>query len=469
MNRIILIVVLCCLINPLYCQYSQTAGVFGGDAAASGFPHVSNTSNMWLKIGEIVLNGAYKAGAATIDFYPDESPHGDSRQTVIVNLRNSSASFSMTNADIVLLTQYGNNKTIRDIKVVQTSGTGVSNNTFSIWVQMGGSWLANIPIEIRTLGNVTIHSTHQPYYTSIQESGTTWGVTSSNGFYGSEFKVSAGDDGDVILKLEADTDNVNEDDNAWIEILQDGGGSGAYIGINDTWGGGGAGTGNEADNLFRIGTRYNNTSNYNRLVINGYNGNIGIGTSTPSSKLEVNAGNNNVHAKFIGTYAGIQGIQVMRTGGADIKLVANYSSSGSGLESSSALRFAVNGNGISSPAMYVKVDGNVGIGTTTPTEKLEVNGTIRSKEVKVEASPWPDYVFADNYELPSLEAIEKFIKSNNHLPEVPSAKEVEENGIALGEMNALLLKKIEELTLYQIQMMKIINEQQEEIESLKKN
>ncbi|MEQ9404092.1 MAG: hypothetical protein RIM99_10925 [Cyclobacteriaceae bacterium] len=100
--------------------------------------------------------------------------------------------------------------------------------------------------------------------------------------------------------------------------------------------------------------------------------------------------------------------------------------------------------------------GNVGIGTTTPTEKLEVNGTIRSKEIKVEASPWPDYVFDDNYELPSLEAIEKFVQSNGHLPEIPSAKEVEESGIALGEMNALLLKKIEELTLHIIQQEKRI-------------
>ncbi|MEQ9403978.1 MAG: hypothetical protein RIM99_10350 [Cyclobacteriaceae bacterium] len=109
--------------------------------------------------------------------------------------------------------------------------------------------------------------------------------------------------------------------------------------------------------------------------------------------------------------------------------------------------------------------GNVGIGTTTPTEKMEVNGTIRSKEIKVEAAPWPDYVFADNYNLPSLEEIEKFIKSEGHLPEIPTADEVNENGIALGEMNALLLKKIEELTLHAIRQEKLIEEQQTEIEN----
>jgi hypothetical protein len=85
--------------------------------------------------------------------------------------------------------------------------------------------------------------------------------------------------------------------------------------------------------------------------------------------------------------------------------------------------------------------GNVGIGTTTPTEKLSVNGKIRAKEIKVEANNWPDYVFKENYNLPSLEKIESFIIENKHLPDIPSVKEVEENGISLGKMNALLLKR----------------------------
>ncbi len=187
-------------------------------------------------------------------------------------------------------------------------------------------------------------------------------------------------------------------------------------------------------------------------------GNMGIGTTSPNRKLTVDAGHAATHARFVGTYTGIQGIQVERSGGDNIRLVTNYTNYGGGLESSSALRFAVNGNGINSPSMYVKTDGNVGIGTTSPTEKLSVNGTIRSKEVKVEASPWPDYVFEDDYNLRSLEEIEKFIQANNHLPEIPSAKEIEENGVKLGKMNALLLKKIEELTLHTIQQSKEIRD-----------
>ncbi|MBV6645970.1 MAG: hypothetical protein KI790_11000 [Cyclobacteriaceae bacterium] len=106
----------------------------------------------------------------------------------------------------------------------------------------------------------------------------------------------------------------------------------------------------------------------------------------------------------------------------------------------------------------VQEAGSVGIGTTTPSEKLEVNGTIRSKEVKVEAANWPDYVFDEDYELRSLEETESFIRAHHRLPEMPSAEQVEEEGIELGEMNRLLLEKVEELTLHVIELKKEIRE-----------
>lgn len=94
----------------------------------------------------------------------------------------------------------------------------------------------------------------------------------------------------------------------------------------------------------------------------------------------------------------------------------------------------------------------IGIGTeNTGSNKLSVNGTIRAKEIKVEATPWPDYVFNSSYQLPNLKDTEQFIRENKHLPEIPSATEVEKEGVNLGEMNAKLLKKIEELTLYLIE------------------
>lgn len=101
--------------------------------------------------------------------------------------------------------------------------------------------------------------------------------------------------------------------------------------------------------------------------------------------------------------------------------------------------------------------GNVGIGTTSMgTHKLAVEGSIGAREIKVEASGWSDFVFEENYELPSLVEVEKHIDEKGHLKDIPSAKEVEENGIDLGDMNAKLLQKIEELTLYVIQQNKRI-------------
>ena len=105
-------------------------------------------------------------------------------------------------------------------------------------------------------------------------------------------------------------------------------------------------------------------------------------------------------------------------------------------------------------------NGSVGIGTlTTGTCKLAVEGKIGAREINVLTGPgWPDYVFEKNYNLPTLAEVEKYINQNKHLPEVPTAKEMEKNGVNLGEMNMLLLKKVEELTLYMIEQEKRIKE-----------
>lgn len=106
--------------------------------------------------------------------------------------------------------------------------------------------------------------------------------------------------------------------------------------------------------------------------------------------------------------------------------------------------------------------GGVVIGNTTVPSgvKLAVDGKITSTEVEVTLNAWPDYVFNEDYKLTPLSEVERFIKDNGHLPGIPSAQEVKENGLSLGEMNKNLMEKVEELTLYVIKL-------QKEVDSLK--
>ena len=89
---------------------------------------------------------------------------------------------------------------------------------------------------------------------------------------------------------------------------------------------------------------------------------------------------------------------------------------------------------------------------------LHNDGLLQAKEVKVTLSGWPDYVFGEEYKLMSLGETEQYIKENGHLPGVPSAQEVEDEGLSLGEMNARLMQKVEELTLHVIELQKQIDE-----------
>jgi hypothetical protein len=126
--------------------------------------------------------------------------------------------------------------------------------------------------------------------------------------------------------------------------------------------------------------------------------------------------------------------------------------------------------------LYINSLGRLGVGTNSPNYRLDVAGKIRACEVKVDlnSGECPDYVFADSYKLMSIETLEKFINENEHLPEMKPAQEVESEGMNLKEMNIKLLKKIEEMTLYIIEINKRMNsleseniELKEDIEKLK--
>ncbi|BFP41894.1 hypothetical protein FGF1_27390 [Flavobacteriaceae bacterium GF1] len=113
--------------------------------------------------------------------------------------------------------------------------------------------------------------------------------------------------------------------------------------------------------------------------------------------------------------------------------------------------------------------GAVGIGTiSTGSHKLAVEGSIGAREIKVQASGWSDFVFLDDYKLPTLQEVEDHIKKKGHLQDIPSAQDVAENGIRLGEMDARLLQKIEELTLYMISLKKEVRSLKAQNQDLQK-
>ncbi len=131
----------------------------------------------------------------------------------------------------------------------------------------------------------------------------------------------------------------------------------------------------------------------------------------------------------------------------------------------------------SSPLIYgdfatnrVAINGSLGIGTNNPGSfQLAVEGKIGAREIQVtNVAPWPDYVFANDYQLRTLPEVERFIQKNHHLPDVPSAKVVEKEGIEVGKMNATLLRKIEELTLHLIAQNKALEALKQEVKMLKK-
>ncbi|NLU96461.1 hypothetical protein [Chitinophaga sp. Ak27] len=130
------------------------------------------------------------------------------------------------------------------------------------------------------------------------------------------------------------------------------------------------------------------------------------------------------------------------------------------------IRFRVNATDI----MNLTTTGNVGIGTTTTgTNKLAVEGTIAARRLKItQATPWPDFVFLESYQLMPLTATARFIREYKHLPDIPSAAEVAREGIDVGEMNSKLLQKIEELTLHLIEQNERVAALEKEVKSLKK-
>ncbi len=217
-----------------------------------------------------------------------------------------------------------------------------------------------------------------------------------------------------------------------------------------------------------------------REVFRIINGNMGIGVTDPKAKFEVQM--SDLPTKVtIGSHNSNPSIRLYRATGLVGGCVAphlqaypwwienndDWQETGvyGGLFFKTGVQQCSDGSEVVVTKVVFTREGNVGIGVINPKQKLVVDGKICAKEVRVSLDDelcWPDFVFAENYQLTSLEETEKFIKQNKHLPNLPSANDVSKNGIELGEMNAKLLQKIEELTLHLIQLKK----ENEEIKKL---
>ncbi len=226
------------------------------------------------------------------------------------------------------------------------------------------------------------------------------------------------------------------------------------------------GTDGESHYNFKINADENlkfQTNGVDKMVISSA-GKIGIGVPNPSSKLQLMNGNDGISFDASDNWVGVGFNRSVKTG-------EIFDTAKSGWQFTARDdRFSLEGyNGAFSNLLNVLKNGNVGIGTvTTGNHKLAVEGSIGAREIKVEAFPnWSDFVFSYDYQLPTLTEVENHIKEKGHLKDIPSAKEVETNGFYLGEMDAKLLQKIEELTLYTIEQEKKINSQNKEIEDLK--
>lgn len=209
--------------------------------------------------------------------------------------------------------------------------------------------------------------------------------------------------------------------------------------------------GNEIDAM-ADGLFLNNNTSQNVSIVTG-GGNVGINTSAPNTKLHVNGGNiENNGVTAVMRIVSANGAQNLLLDGNEIDALAD----GLFLNNNTNQRVILATGG-----------GNVGIGTSNPTHKLSVNGTIQSKEIRVETG-WADYVFAPGYTLRPLCEVESFVQENKHLPGIPSAAEIQQNGLAVGEVQTKMMEKIEELTLYLIELNKQNEALRLRLESLEK-
>jgi len=293
------------------------------------------------------------------------------------------------------------------------------------------------------------------------ETHAQWSVSGSNIYYGAgnvsvgtstpqgKFQVYGGNAFLWGLNLGYGTNPavITTDDNTKAISLQVAGTEYARLHNNGNFG---LRTNNPLYPLDVRGNIYTNSS----VLVDG--GRIGINTTTPQNRLHIVENTNTASLVLESNGTGLGSGMYFKNTAASGRIY--------GLYASSTGNFTITDATASSDRLFINASGNIGINTHNVSDvnyRFFVEGAIRARKITVDHLVWPDTVFSNTYLLPPLSEIEKFILQNRHLPGVPSAAEVEKTGIDLGDNQAILLKKIEELTLYIIQ-------QQKEIDALKK-
>jgi hypothetical protein len=202
-------------------------------------------------------------------------------------------------------------------------------------------------------------------------------------------------------------------------------------------------------------TDFGPITGYQNVLTISQGGRVGIKNTSPAYELDITG-----QQRIKGTPITSPGFAGDITGGGSLFISNNNNDrkimkvSATTIQASESFQFT---SGSFAIPLYINpYGGGVCIGTTNLAGyQLAVNGNIRSKEVVVE-SGWADYVFDEKYKLPLLSDVEKFITRNRHLPNIPSALEIEKNGLHLGDVQKKMMEKIEELTLYIIEQHKRI-------------
>ena len=352
----------------------------------------------------------------------------------------------------------------------------LQNNELLRWKDTNGTWRSQLFAQSNTFLVTAMGSgMHLHFGDGTSSTSSTWFSNDTNTTPGSSVPFMINSNGNIGIGTSDPSTKLHLKTSVNSEILRLDGGARttSFIDYSD-------GTYNSAGLQFKKNStvgQFKFSNNNGDLMTIYSNGNVGIGTSLPDEILHVKDGN--LLIEMNSQYANDPRILFQNDGNGANPYQTFYRWTGTGsnyfatrIYEGGNQGFKIQkgntttyGNHTFTDQLVLLKNGNLGIGVSSPSQKLQVAGTVYSTEVKVEvaAGQGPDYVFEPDYELRTLEETKKFIEENKHLPEIPSAVEMETNGVDLGDMNMRLLKKIEELTLYQIELLERIEQLEKKV------